>query len=88
MVIKPTGLNIGFEEKKQSQVNGVAVFIFLILLIISSAAAVWMAIEKVQPVWIITELLVVNIIGLYDRTAADVLMGAGPGQLNEVHEVS
>ncbi|MCD4802212.1 MAG: slipin family protein [Anaerolineales bacterium] len=65
MVIKPTGLNIGFEEKKQSQVNGVAVFIFLILLIISSAAAAWMAIEEVELVWIITELLVVNIMGLY-----------------------
>jgi len=65
MVIKPTGLNIGFEEKKQSQINGVAVFIFLILLIISSAAAAWMAIEKVNLIWIITELLVMNTIGLY-----------------------
>jgi regulator of protease activity HflC (stomatin/prohibitin superfamily) len=65
MVIKPTGLTIGYEEKKQSQVNGVAVFIFLILMIISSAAAVWMAIEKVNVIWIITELLVINIIGFY-----------------------
>jgi len=56
MVIKPTGLNIGFEEKKQSQVNGVAVFIFLILLIISSAAAAWMAIEEVELVWIKDEI--------------------------------
>jgi len=65
MFVKPTGLNIRYGEKKQSQVNGVAVFIFLILLIISSAAAVWMAIEKVNVIWIITELLVINIIGLY-----------------------
>ena len=65
MVIKPTGLNISFEEKKQNQVNGVAVFVFLILMIISSAAAVWMAIERMKVVWIIVELLVLNIIGIY-----------------------
>ncbi len=65
MVIKPTGLNLSYEEKKQSQINGLAVFIFLILVIISSAAAVWMAIERINVVWIILELLVLNIIGLY-----------------------
>jgi len=65
MVIKPTGLNISYEEKKQSQINGLAVFVFLILVIISSAAAVWMAIERIKVVWIILELLVLNIIGLY-----------------------
>ena len=65
MVIRPTGLNIGFEEKKQSQINGVAVLVFLFLMIISSAAAAWMAIEKVNLIWIITELLVMNTIGLY-----------------------
>ncbi|MEE9599874.1 MAG: slipin family protein [Anaerolineales bacterium] len=65
MVIKPTGLNLSYEEKKQSQINGLAVFIFLILVIISSAAAVWMAIERINVVWIILELLVLNILGLY-----------------------
>ena len=65
MVIKPTGLNIEFEEKKLSQINGVAVFVFVILIIISSAAAVWMAIEKVNLTWIIAEVLVLNILGFY-----------------------
>lgn len=65
MVIKPTGLNISYDEKKQSQINGLAVFVFLILVIFSSAAAVWMAIERINVVWIIVELLILNIIGLY-----------------------
>jgi regulator of protease activity HflC (stomatin/prohibitin superfamily) len=65
MVIKPTGLNFSYEETKQSQVNGVAIFTFLILMLISSGAAVWMALEKVGVLWIIGELLVLNIIGIY-----------------------
>ncbi|MGB2965365.1 MAG: slipin family protein [Anaerolineales bacterium] len=65
MVIKPTGLNFRYEETKQSQVNGVAIFTFLILMLISSGAAVWMALEKVGVLWIIGELLVLNIIGIY-----------------------
>ena len=43
MVIKPSGLDYKFEVKSQSQVNGVAVFIFVILILISSGAAVWRA---------------------------------------------
>ena len=65
MVIKPTGLNFRYEETKQSQVNGVARFTFLILILISSGAAVWMALEKVGVLWIIGELLMLNIIGIY-----------------------
>lgn len=65
MVIKPTGLNISYEEKKQGQVNGVAVFIFLILVMISSIAAIWMSIEKMKVLWIVVELLVLNILGFY-----------------------
>jgi regulator of protease activity HflC (stomatin/prohibitin superfamily) len=65
MVIKPTGLNFRYEGKKESQVNGVAILIFLVLMIISSAAAVWMAFERVDVIWIIAELLVLNILGLY-----------------------
>ena len=30
MVIKPTGMNFEFDKKKESQMNGVAVFIFLL----------------------------------------------------------
>lgn len=65
MVIKPSGINYKFEVKSQSQVNGVAVFIFVILLLVSSGAAVWMAIEGVKASWIIAELLVLNSIGTY-----------------------
>jgi regulator of protease activity HflC (stomatin/prohibitin superfamily) len=65
MVIKPTGLNFRYEGKKESQVNGVAILIFLVLMIISSAAAVWMAFERVDVIWIIAELMVLNILGLY-----------------------
>ncbi len=42
MVIKPSGLDYKFEVKSESQVNGVAVFVFIILMLISSGAAVWM----------------------------------------------
>ena len=65
MVIKPTGLNFTYEETKQSQVNGVAIFTFLVLMLISSGAAVWMALEKFGVLWIIGELLALNIIGIY-----------------------
>jgi regulator of protease activity HflC (stomatin/prohibitin superfamily) len=65
MVVKPTGLNYRYEEQKQSQVNGVAILVFLILMLVSSGAAVWMALERVKVLWIIGELLVLNIIGLY-----------------------
>ena len=65
MIIKPTGLNFRYEKKKESQVNGVAILIFVVLMMISSAAAVWMAYERVYVIWIIAELLVLNILGLY-----------------------
>jgi regulator of protease activity HflC (stomatin/prohibitin superfamily) len=65
MVIKPTGLNFRYEEKTQSQVNGVAVFVFVILVLISSGAAVWMALERIDVIWIIGQVLVLDLIGLY-----------------------
>ncbi len=65
MVIKPSGLDYKFEVKSASQVNGVAVFIFIILMLISSGAAVWMGLERVEAIWIVAELLVLNLVGLY-----------------------
>ena len=65
MLIKPTGFDFSYEEKKQTQINGVAVFAFVLLMLISSGAAVWMVIESVRPLWIILELLILNIIGIY-----------------------
>jgi regulator of protease activity HflC (stomatin/prohibitin superfamily) len=65
MVIKPSGLDYRYQVKSESQVNGVAVFIFIILILISSGAAVWMALSRVRVGWIIAEVLILNIIGLY-----------------------
>ena len=65
MVIKPTGFDFSYEEKKQTQINGVAVFSFVLLIIISSGAAVWMIVESVRALWIVLELLILNIIGFY-----------------------
>ena len=65
MVIKPSGLDYRYEVKSDSQVNGVAVFVFIVLILISSGAAVWMALARINVAWIIAELLVLNIIGLY-----------------------
>jgi regulator of protease activity HflC (stomatin/prohibitin superfamily) len=65
MVIKPTGMNFRYEEKSQTQINGVAVLVFIAMMMVSSGAAVWMALEMVKVIWIITELLVLNFIGIY-----------------------
>jgi regulator of protease activity HflC (stomatin/prohibitin superfamily) len=65
MVVKPTGLNFRYEEKSQVQINGVAVLVFIVMIMISSGAAVWMALERVKVIWIIAELLILNFIGIY-----------------------
>jgi uncharacterized membrane protein YqiK len=65
MVIKPTGFDFSYKEKKQTQINGVAVFAFVLLMLISSGAAVWMIVESVRALWIVLELLILNIIGFY-----------------------
>ena len=65
MVIKPSGLDYRYEVKSESQVNGLAVFIFIVLMLISSGAAVWMILERIRVSWIIAEVLILNIIGLY-----------------------
>jgi regulator of protease activity HflC (stomatin/prohibitin superfamily) len=65
MVIKPTGMDFSYEKKKDSQINGVAVFVFIALLLISSVATAWMAIERLPAIWIIGQALVLNLIGLY-----------------------
>mgnify|MGYP001442030493 CR=1 FL=1 len=65
MVIKPSGLDYRYEVKSDSQVNGVAVFVFIVLILISSGVAIWMALARIYVAWIIAELMVLNIIGLY-----------------------
>jgi regulator of protease activity HflC (stomatin/prohibitin superfamily) len=65
MVIKPTGLDFSYEVKKESQVNGVAVFVFVILMLVSMGIMTWMILVGSRPLWIVSEVLVLNLIGLY-----------------------
>lgn len=65
MVIKPSGVDYRYEVKSETQVNGVAVFIFILLLLVSSGAAVWMALARINVSWIVAEVLVLNLLGLY-----------------------
>jgi len=65
MVIKPTSLDYRYQVKSESQVNGLAVFIFIVLLLLSSGAAVWMALERVRVSWILAEAFILNLIGIY-----------------------
>jgi len=65
MVIKPTGMNFEFDVKKESQVNGVAVFVFVVLMLLSLGIMTWMIIEGSRVLWMIVELLVLNVIGFY-----------------------
>jgi regulator of protease activity HflC (stomatin/prohibitin superfamily) len=65
MVIKPTGLDFSYEAKKESQMNGVAVFVFIILMLVSLGIMTWMIIEGARALWITIELLVLNIVGFY-----------------------
>lgn len=65
MVVKPTGQGFIYEEEKKNQVNGVAVLVFLVLLMISSGVTVWMALEGVRWEWILAEALGLNLIGIY-----------------------
>jgi regulator of protease activity HflC (stomatin/prohibitin superfamily) len=65
MVIKPTGLDFSYEVKKESQTNGVAVFVFIILMLISMGLMTWMIVEGTQAIWIILQVLVLNLIGTY-----------------------
>ena len=65
MVIKPTGLDFRHEMKTESQTNGVAVFIFVILMLVSMGLMTWMIVEGTRVLWIILEVLILNIIGTY-----------------------
>ena len=65
MVIKPTGMDLNFNMKKESQVNGVAVFAFVVLMLVSLGLMTWMIIEGTRVLWILVEMLVLNSIGFY-----------------------
>jgi regulator of protease activity HflC (stomatin/prohibitin superfamily) len=66
MVIKPTTtMDFRYMDKKQNQTNGLAVFIFLILMLISAGAVVWLAIIQAPAILITGQALVLNFIGFY-----------------------
>ena len=65
MVVRPTGFDYRFEEQNQPKINGVAVLVFVVMMLISSGATVWMALEGIGVIWIILEALILNIIGIY-----------------------
>ena len=59
-------------ETPQMRLNNVALFVFCVLLILSSGVAVWLASIDAHPAWIVAELLVVNLIGVYVLAALKV----------------
>ena len=65
MTIRPTSQSIMYDDKKEGQTNGIAVFIFIVLILISTGIAVWMGLDGVGIGWIVGEILILNIIGLY-----------------------
>ncbi len=65
MTIRPASQSIMYDDKKEGQINGIAVFVFIILLLISASAAVWMGLDGVDVGWIIGEILLLNFVGLY-----------------------
>jgi regulator of protease activity HflC (stomatin/prohibitin superfamily) len=74
MVIKPSGLDFSFEEKKENTSNGLAIFTFVVLMMISIGAAVWMGFKNIGLPWIVSELLILNIIGTYVLVAFKVAL--------------
>jgi len=65
MVIKPSGLDFSYEFNKPNQMNGVAIFTFIVFMLISFGVGTWMIIERIQVLWIIGVVLGLNIIGTY-----------------------
>jgi len=65
MTIRPTSQSIMYDDKKDAQVNGIAVFTFIVLILISTGIAVWMGLERVAVGWIVVEILILNLVGLY-----------------------
>ncbi len=65
MVIKPTSQSIMYDDKKESQVNGIAVFIFITLFLVSAGLAVWIGLNGIDATWIVAEILALNFIGIY-----------------------
>jgi len=65
MVVKPSGFDFRYQEKSQNQVNGLAVLIFLVLMLVSIATSIWMILNSVRVGWVVADLVVLNLIGVY-----------------------
>ncbi|MGD8998661.1 MAG: slipin family protein, partial [Anaerolineae bacterium] len=64
MVVRPAVQSMG-SRGQASQVNGVAIFIFVVLMVLSAAIAVLMGLNGVPWGWTVGEILVLNFIGAY-----------------------
>lgn len=64
MVIKPAAQSLPSQQRR-NQVNGLAILIFVVLVVVSSGFAVGLTLSDVHQGWIIAELLILNLIGLY-----------------------
>ena len=64
MVIKPAAQSLA-SQKQGGQINGVAVLVFVVLLLLSSAVAVAMTLGDIPIGWVVVDLLVLNLVGIY-----------------------
>lgn len=66
MVIKPaTQLQQQNQSSSEQSVPGLAILVFVVLMVVSAVAAVVMAMADVHLTWILAEVVVLNLIGLY-----------------------
>jgi regulator of protease activity HflC (stomatin/prohibitin superfamily) len=64
MTVKPMVRGMP-RQQKETKINGVAVFVFMTLLIISALIAVWTGLTGAHWIWSVGALLVFNLIGAY-----------------------
>lgn len=68
MIVKPA-IQGAWKQKQEFPVNGLAVFIFCVLMILSILVAVPMGLNDVHWAWIAGELVVFNFVGIYVLSA-------------------
>jgi len=64
MLVKPA-IQGARRQQQETQVNGVAVFVFIVLMILSILIAIPMGVANVHWAWIVGELFVLNFVGTY-----------------------
>jgi regulator of protease activity HflC (stomatin/prohibitin superfamily) len=64
MVVKPAVQSV-VSQRRGSPINGMAVLVFVVMLVLSVAVGVAMGLTGVAPGWIVGEALVLNLIGVY-----------------------